>query len=177
MRLLQPNELKGKKVLVRVDLNSPVEGGQIVINPRFYGHAETVRQLSRAGACLVLISHQGRKGDDDFTSMEKHAKLLQECSGKPIRFIPAVTGELVKKEISQLEDGEIILLDNVRNLDDETKGNPYDATLVRELAPLVDIFVMDAFSIAHREHASVIGFMKGLPSYPGPVLSGELRAL
>ena len=174
MRNLNDVSLKGKRILLRVDLNSPIENGKIIINPRIKAHAGTIRELSDRGAKLIVISHQGRKGEHDFTSLEQHAKILKELAGRHVEFIDHVIGEEVKNAVMKLKDGEIIVLGNVRNLDDETKA---DGKIVHELTPLVDYFVLDALSIAHREHASVVGFTKTVPSYAGPVLAQELNAL
>ncbi len=167
-------DVTGKRVLIRADLNSPLEDGKVVVNPRIVAHAKTIRELSNRGARVIVISHQGRKGHHDFTSLEEHTRILKELAGRHVEFIDDVIGGKVKNAITKLKDGEIIVLDNVRHLDDETTP---DGKIVRELTPVIDYFVLDALSIAHREHASVVGFTKTVPSCAGNVLAEEVAAL
>lgn len=176
MMSIEDTEIKGKKVLVRVDLNSPMEDGRIMKNPRMHAHAKTIIGLSERGAKIIVISHQGRKGEDDFTHLCHHTELLKEITGKQITFIDDVIGVKAKKAILDMKNNEIIVLDNVRMLDDETKekGN---GQIVTELAPMADYFVLDALSIAHRAHASVVGFIDAMPSFAGPVLAAEINAV
>ncbi len=167
-------DVEGKKVLVRVDLNSPLQDGKVTVNPRIHAHAKTIRRLSDRNARVIVISHQGRKGDHDFTSLEEHARILRELAGKHVEFIDHVIGETVKERIFSLKNGEILVLDNVRHLDDEMTG---DGRIVSSLSPHIDYFVLDALSVAHREHASVVGFTKTVPSCAGTVLAEEIAAL
>ena len=167
-------DVKGKRVLIRADLNSPLENGKVVVNPRIVAHAKTIRELSDRGARVIVISHQGRKGDHDFTNLEEHTRILKELAGRHVEFIDDVVGGKVRDAITRLKDGGIIVLDNVRHLDDETKP---DGKIVHELTPVIDYFVLDALSIAHREHASVVGFTKTVPSCAGNVLAEEITAL
>src|SRR3989338_762057 len=167
-------DVKGKRVLIRADLNSPLEDGRVVVNPRIIAHAKTIRELSDRGARVIVISHQGRKGHHDFTSLEEHTRILKELAGRHVEFIDDVVGGKVNDAIARLKDGEIIVLDNVRHLDDEANA---DGKIVHELTPHVDYFVLDALSIAHREHASVVGFTKTVPSCAGNVLAEEVTAL
>lgn len=170
-------DVKGKKILLRVDLNSPIEEGKIVLNPRIRRHSETIRELSERGAMVIILAHQGRKGKNDFTNLEQHSKLVQELTGKKIKFVDDVTGEKAKNAIKEMKEGEIVMLDNVRMLDDENSENPYEAEIVKGLSPLADCFVLDAFSIAHRKQASIVGFTRGIPCYFGPVISREMDAI
>jgi phosphoglycerate kinase len=176
MRTIDEVDVKNKKVLVRVDINSPVENGVVVMNPRIKAHAETIKKLSERGAYVIVIAHQGRKGNEDFTCLDQHAKLLEKTIGKQVKYVEDVCGPHAKEAIKNLKQGEILLLDNVRMLEDETK-KPYDAEIVKQLSPLIDYFVLDTLSVAHREHASVVGFMKKVPSYGGPVLKAEVEAI
>lgn len=176
MRKLDDAQLEGKRVLLRIDVNSPLENGKIVLNPRFHAHAQTVLDYSKKNAKIILLAHQGRKGKKDFTSLEEHAKLLGKLIGKKIQFVDDITGEKAKAAIGQLQNGEILLLDNVRRLTDEEKWEK-EPELAKNLTALVDIYVLDAFSIAHRKHTSVVAFAHTLPCYPGPVLSREISAL
>ena len=176
-------DVKNKTVLLRIDVNVPYdeETGKISDSDRLREHAKTVRELSDKGAKLVLLAHQGRAGDPDFIHLDQHAKLLKKHMGKEISFVDDVVGEKAKKEIKSLSPGQILLLDNVRFLEDETKEkSPEEHTksqIVKNLAPLADIFVNDAFSVAHRSQASVVGFTPLLPSYAGRNMADEVGNL
>jgi len=175
MRAITDVNVKGKRILLRVDLNLPIEDGKIVPGPRIEVHARTARMLSDKGAMVVILAHQGRKGKPDFTSLEQHAKLLHHLTKKDVAFVDDVAGPLAKEAIKAMKDGDILVLDNVRKLDDEEK--PSDGKIVKELSPLADYFVLDALSVAHRNQASVTGFSKTLPSFAGPHLAQDIEAL
>jgi len=176
-------DVKNKTVLLRIDINVPYDEktGEISDSDRLREHAKTVKELSDKGAKLVLLTHQGRAGDPDFIHLDQHAKLLERHVGKEINFVDDVVGEKAKKKIKSLGSGQILLLDNVRFLEDETiEKSPEEHTeseIVRNLSPLADIFVNDAFSVAHRSQASVVGFTPLLPSYAGRNMADEVRNL
>ena len=182
MLTLDSYNFKGKTAFVRVDLNSPVDEKTLAVEmgERISGHAETVRELSDLGARVVVLAHQGRKGDIDFISLSQHALLLGSEVKKPVKFVDDVCGKKAKDRIRALKDGDILLLDNVRFLDDETKYKTIpenaNAKLVKELSPYCDVFVLDAFSAAHRAQASIVGFYKK-PVVAGRVMERELAAL
>ncbi|MCS7125953.1 MAG: phosphoglycerate kinase [Aigarchaeota archaeon] len=182
-RTLDDVDVSGKTVIVRVDLNSPIdpETGKIRDNERIRAHAETVRELSDKNSRVVLIAHQGRKGDPDFLPLKDHAELLSKHVGKTVKYIPDIIGEDAVRAIKSLKNGEILLLENVRTLDEETvETSPEEHSrgkLVSTLAPLADIFILDAFSVAHRPHASVVGFSPILPTVAGRIMERELRAI
>lgn len=163
-----------------MDINLPIdkESKSVVINPRIRKHGETIKNLSERGAKLIVLGHQGRKGDEDFLSLNSHGKLLEEITGKSITFLGIENMNKVREEVKRMKEGGIILLENVRFVDAETK-NPFEADFVNELAPLCDYFVLDALSVAHRAHASVVGFSKheNIESFVGNVLGGEIEAL
>ena len=195
--------MSDKCVFVRIDLNCPIDEKTKLpqLSPRITAHARTVLDLSHAGAKTVLLAHQGRKGDDDFTSLAPHAKLLEKevkklakADGKKsprVIFVDDVCGEKAKSAIKALKNGEVVLLQNVRYLDDETKyeKNGGKSELVKNLSPFCDVFVLDAFSCAHRAHASVVGFgarrpapdagsvSASIPCLAGRVMAEELGAL
>ncbi|MEM2386341.1 MAG: phosphoglycerate kinase [Candidatus Bathyarchaeia archaeon] len=176
--------VKNKVVLVRVDFNSPVdpETKKVLDDTRIKAHGETtIKELAEKGAKVVVLAHQGRKGDPDFIPLKQHAEILAEILGKPVKFVDDVYGEKAKKAIKELKSGEILVLDNVRNFAGETKeGTPEDhakSELVQALAPLADIFVNDAFAAAHRAHASIVGFTAVLPSVAGRIMERELKSL
>jgi phosphoglycerate kinase len=175
-------DVKGKTVLIRVDINSPFDPStkKISDNERIREHAKTIKELADKKAKVVVLAHQGRKGDPDFISLEQHAQLLSEHVGRKVEFVDDIIGEKAKQKIISLKQGEILLLDNVRLLDEETQELAPEehakSNLVRTLSPLADIFVNDAFSAAHRSHASIVGFAKVLTSVAGRVMEKEILA-
>ena len=177
-------EVKGKTVLVRVDFNSPVDPNtkRILEDTRIRAHGETtIKELSEKGAKVVVMAHQGRRGDPDFIPLKQHAEILGKILGKPVKYVDDVFGEKAKSEIRKLKSGGILVLDNVRDFAGETKeGTAEDhakTDLVKNLAPLADFFVNDAFAAAHRAHVSIIGFTAVLPSAAGRVMERELKSL
>jgi phosphoglycerate kinase len=177
-------QVEDKVVLVRVDFNSPVdpESKKVLDDSRIRAHGEsTIKELAEKGAKVVVLAHQGRKGDPDFIPLKQHAEILGKVLGKPVRYVDDVFGEKAKEAIKGLRSGEILVLDNVRNFAGETKeGTPEqhaETELVKNLAPLADIFVNDAFAAAHRAHVSIIGFTAALPSVAGRIMERELKSL
>jgi len=177
-------DVKGKTVLLRVDFNSPVdpETKKILDDTRIKAHAETtIKELSEKGAKIVILAHQGRPGEPDFISLEQHTKRLSEILGKPVRYVDDLYGEEAKRAIRELKPGEIIVLKNTRTYPYERKSKPPEehakSDFIKELASLADLFVNDAFSAAHRSHASVVGFAAVLPSVAGRIMERELNAL
>ncbi|MEM2103461.1 MAG: phosphoglycerate kinase [Candidatus Bathyarchaeia archaeon] len=176
--------VENKVVIVRVDFNSPVdpETKKVLDDTRIKAHGETtLKELSEKKAKTVVLAHQGRKGDPDFTSLRQHAEILSKVLGKPVKFVDDVFGEKAQKAIKELKGGEILVLDNVRNFAGETKeGTPEEHSkteLVKALAPLADLFVNDAFAAAHRAHVSMVGFTAALPSVAGRIMERELKSL
>lgn len=175
-------EVKNKTILIRVDINVPYDVANRTIkdSDRLREHAKTIRELSDKKAKVVVLAHQGRKGGKDFIHLNQHAKLLEKHIGKKVQFIADIIGERAQQKIKLLSPKEILLLDNVRLLDDETEEKSAEehseSQIVLELAPLADIFVNDAFSVSHRSHASIVGFTQLLPSYAGRVMERELKS-
>ena len=169
-----------QRVLVRLDLNSPVEDGEPQDNRRFQRHARTVRELMAAGHRVVLMAHQGRPGRDDFTSLSHHADILAEHVGDDIQFVADTYGDEALAAIDALDAGEALLLENTRMCDDELSerepAEHADSAFVQTLAPHVDAYVNDAYSAAHRAHASLVGFPLVLPAYAGRVMETEYEA-
>ncbi|MEM3921364.1 MAG: phosphoglycerate kinase [Nitrososphaerota archaeon] len=182
-KTLDDVDVRGKVVIVRADLNSPIDPqtGMIQDNERIQAHAETLKELAEKGARVVVLAHQGRKGDPDFLPLEQHAKLLSKHVGKPVKYVPDLIGEKAVEAVKSLRSGEILLLENVRILDEETaEKSPEEharGALVSKLSGLADLFVLDAFSAAHRAHASIVGFAAVLPAVAGRVMERELKAL
>lgn len=181
-KTLDDVNVRGKTVILRIDINSPYDRktGKIKVSERFIAHSKTIKELSRKGAKIVILAHQGRKGDPDFIHLNQHAKILTKLVRRKIKFVDSVVGKKAVNSIKSLRNGEIILLDNVRFLPEETrKLTPRQHSkgkLVRTLSPLADIFVDDAFSTSHRSHASIVGFTVVLPSYAGRVMENEVMS-
>lgn len=180
MKTLDDFDFSGKNVLVRLDINAPVEKRRVQDCLRIRKSCRTLRELSQKGARITILAHQGRKDDKDYTPrMDQHASILSRHLNKTVNYVDDLLGETAKKSIKNLKNGEIILLRNVRSLDEETKNkSPEEHSrekLVRTLAPLFDIFVNDAFSAAHRSHASLVGFIPILPSAAGRLMKEELE--
>lgn len=177
-------DFKGKTALVRVDFNSPIDPAtkKVLDDTRIKAHGETtIKELAQKGAKVVILAHQGRPGDFDFTPLKQHAELLSKVLGKPVKYVDDVFGEKAQKAIKELKNGEILVLGNVRTFSDEQKkGTPEDhakTEFVKKLAPLADVFVSDAFAAAHRAHVSIVGFTAVLPSVAGRIMERELKAL
>ncbi|WP_435067762.1 phosphoglycerate kinase [Haloplanus sp. C73] len=170
----------GNRVLVRLDLNSPVEDGIVKDNRRFARHARTVRELVEDGHRVVVMAHQGRPGRDSFVSLDQHADLLAEYVETPVGFVDDIHGDVAIDAIRSLDAGEVLLLENVRMCDDELPEKPAaehaDSEFVQSLAPEFDCYVNDAYSAAHRSHASLVGFPLVLPAYAGRVMEAEYEA-
>lgn len=190
IRSIDEADFRGKKVLLRVDINSPIDPdtGLIVNDNRIQKSVPTVRDLADMGAKLVIIAHQGDTTDyKSLISLQEHAGRLSEAVGKPIDFIEDVAGPTAIDKINSLQDGQILLLDNIRYLveeastfEDVVKQEPADmktSYMVRRLAPQFDVYVNDAFAAAHRNSPSMVGFQEVLPSYAGRLLMNELSAL
>ncbi len=175
--------VEGKKVLVRVDINSPVnpQTGELLDISRIVEHSTTIKELVKRRAAVVVISHQGRPLDQDFVSLGSHAKVLSNLLGVNVGFVDDVIGPEARRFIEKLEPGEVLLLENTRILaEDNIEASPEVHTrsyIVSKLAPYFSYFINDAFATCHRSQASIVGFPLRLPSVAGRVLEKELRAL
>src|SRR3990170_829097 len=183
-KTLDDFNVKDKTVLVRVDFNSEIDPQtkKVTSDVRIKAHAEsTLKELAEKGARTVILAHQGRKGDPDFTPLKQHAGILGKILKCPVKYVDDIYGEKAKKAIRELQGGEILVLENVRGFDGETKnGTPEvhaKTDLVQNLAPLADLFVNDAFAAAHRGHVSMVGFTAVLPSAAGRIMERELKSL
>ena len=184
IRTMDDVDVKGKTVFVRVDINSPVdpETKRILDDTRIRRHAETIRELVNRGAKVVVLAHQGRRGEPDFISLRQHAEILGSILGVPVKFVDDIFGERAKRAIRELKEGEVLVLENVRMWEGETKKQSpeehAESDLVKSLAPLCDAFVVDAFAAAHRPHASLVGFAPVVSDYvAGRIMERELVAL
>ena len=176
-------DVENKKVLLRVDFNMPLDKKtlDIIDDTRIRLALPTIEELIRKKAKIVILAHQGKQGSWDFTTMEKHAKMLQKLLGKNVTFVNDIFGVKARDAIKNLKSGEIVFLDNVRKFAGETeKKTPEEhakSELVRTLAPLVDLYVNDAFAAAHRAQCSLTGFTAVLPSCAGRLMEKELTTL
>lgn len=175
--------IDGKTVLLRVDINSPVDPntGLILDDTRIRLHSETIAELRDKGAKLVILAHQSRPGKKDFTTLEQHAEALSEIVKQPVKYVDDIFGSTARSFISGMQSGEILLLENMRFYSEEIlKRDPQlqaETHLVRKLSPLADIFINDAFAAAHRSQPSLVGFAVKIPSGAGRVMEAELKAL
>jgi phosphoglycerate kinase len=168
-------EVEGKRVLLRADLNVPLEGGEVADDTRIRASLPTIELLRERGASIVLVSHLGRpEGSDPSFSMAPVAKQLSELLGTDVKLAPAVVGDEVKRMAEGLAAGEVLLLENSRFEEGETKNDP---ALAESLAELADVYVNDAFGTAHRAHATTEGVAHNLPGYAGLLLEQELVQL
>ena len=169
-------DVNGKTVLVRADLNVPMEEGRVTDTTRIDRFAPTVKMLTEKGAKVVIISHFGRpKGQRDKKfSLKPVAEALSKALGMEVKFASDCVGEVAEKAVWALQPGEVLMLENLRFHPEETKD---DENFARRLSVLADMYVNDAFSVSHRAHASVHAITKFLPSYAGLSLMKELEAL
>lgn len=177
IRDIPEGELRGKRVLVRVDFNVPLdENRNITDDTRIVESLPTIRYLVERGARVILVSHLGRpKGKpEDKLRMDPIAKRLEELLGRKVVKVNDCIGEAVKQAVAQLKDGDVLLLENIRFYPEEEAN---DERFARALAELADIYVNDAFGAAHRAHASTAGVAKFLPAYAGFLMEKELDAL
>jgi phosphoglycerate kinase len=180
MKTLDDFKLKGKRVLIRLDLNSSIINNKVELSMRFKEHAKTIQELVKKGAKIVILAHQGKKGESEYLeSLEQHAKILSKLIKKKIIYVNDLFGSEAINAINSLKDSQVLMLKNTRSLDDETKKlTPEEHSkteFVQKLKPYFDLFVQDALSVCHRGHASVVGFAYVLPSCVGRVLQKELE--
>ena len=169
-------DVAGKRVLVRVDFNVPLDGGRVADDTRIRAALPTIELLRERGASLVLVSHLGRPKGQVVAelSMGPVGERLAELLGTPVKQAPAVVGEDVATMAEGLSPGDVLLLENVRFEPGETDDDP---VLAKRLAGLADLYVNDAFGAAHRAHASTAGVATFLPGYAGLLLEREVTEL
>ena len=176
-------DIEDKTVLVRIDINSPVDpsSGIILDDTRLKLHAQTVKELSNKGAKVVLLAHQSRPGKKDFTTLSQHAQALSDILNLRVKYADSLFSNAAKEAIKSLKPHEILLLENARFFSEEslsrTPEEQSKTLLVRHLSPLIDYFVNDAFAAAHRSQASLVGFTVGTPSAAGRVMEKELTVI
>ena len=190
IKTLDEYELKGKTVLCRVDINQPVDREHNTLKSinRIQACVPTIKELVDKGAKVVLMAHQGSDIEyKNFYTTEPHAKVLTELLGQQVKFIDDVCGPAARKAIADLQDGEVLLLDNVRFVSEEqtlfemklklSHEEQAQTLLVRKLAPLGDLYVCDAFAAAHRDQPSLCGFEQVMPSAMGRLFEAEYCAV
>ena len=173
--------LKGKTVFLRVDMNCPIDPKTLEISGtrRIEEAIETLQSLKEAK--VVVASHQGRVGNNEYTGMDKHVKILERLMGKKIKYVEDVIGEAAQNAIKNLDDGDILLLDNLRLCAEENyefaPENAAKTIMVSRLSKLFDLCVLDSFPSAHRSHPSIVGFPHVLPACAGRIVEREVRNL
>jgi len=175
-RTLDDADVSAKRVLVRVDLNLPVKDGVVTDDTRARAVAPTIRELAEKGAKVLLLAHFGRPkgGPDPSQSLQVVVPALTAAIGRPVIFLDDCVGPKVAAAVAAMVPGDVALLENTRFHAGEEKN---DAGLVKEMAANGDLYVNDAFSAAHRAHASTEGLAHVLPAYAGRAMQAELEAL
>jgi len=174
-RTLDQADVNNKRVLVRVDLNVPVEDGKVADRTRIERAAPTIREIAQRGGKIILLSHFGRpKGRDSKASLKIVVPAIAEAIGRSVAFAEDCIGEKASETIAAMRPGDVLCLENTRFHGGEERN---EEKFVTELARLGDVFVNDAFSAAHRAHASTEGLAHRLPSYAGRSMQAELDAL
>ena len=176
LKTFSPSDIAGKKVLVRVDFNVPLADGRVSDDTRIKAHLPTLTALRDAGAKIALVSHLGRpKGTVNLKyTLEPVGEELAKLTGWPVRFVSDCIGEKVDEAVADWKDGEVLLLENVRFHPEEEKN---DMEFAKKLVKNFDVFVMDAFSAAHRAHASTRAAAELIPSFSGKLIDREITML
>ena len=175
-RTLDDVDVSGKRVLLRVDLNVPTENGRVTDTTRIERVAGTIEELAKKGGKVILLAHFGRPkgGPDEANSLRPVAAAVEEIVKRPVDFASDCIGPVAEAAIAKMKNGDILLLENTRFHKGEEKNDP---ALVESFAKLGDIYVNDAFSAAHRAHASTEGVAHKLPACAGRAMQAELEAL
>jgi phosphoglycerate kinase len=174
-------ETKGKTVLVRLDLNSPIDPGSNLIldDKRFREHLPTLESLK--GSRVVIVTHQSRPGKKDFTPLQGHAEKLQELLGRPVQYVDDIFGTCARNAVRGMNIGDVLMLENIRfNAEENLTLKPEEAAktlLVRRLALLGDLFVNDAFGTAHRSQPTMVGLPLSMRSVAGILMEKEVTHL
>ncbi len=176
-------DLKGKRVLVRLDLNSPVntETGEILDTSRFIAHLDTLKRLGESK--VVIMAHQSRPGKKDFITTKRHAEVLSRLLRRPVEYVDGLFESFVIEKIKSMKDGDIIMLENTRFysedvvLADEPISVQRKSHIVKRLSPLFDYFINDAFAAIHRPQTTLVGFSEDLPNLAGVLMDREITML
>ena len=176
-RSLDDADVKGKRVLLRVDLNVPMKNGTVTDSTRIEEIAPTIVELVQKGGKVILLSHLNRpKGPDPKDSLRPVAAEVARIVKRPVAFAEDCVGPLAEAAVAEMNNGDVLCLENTRFHPEEEKN---DKEFAKKLAALGDLFVEEAFSAAHRDHASITSIVtvSGLPAYPGRAMKAELDAL
>jgi len=174
-------DIEGKTVLVRIDINAPVDphSGEILDDTRMKLHSETIKELSDKGGKVVILAHQSRPGKKDFTTLEQHSNVMAKNLNLEVKYIDSIFSSDAINSIKELDNHDILLLENVRFFSEESfNKSPQEQAntiLVEKLSPFIDIFVNDAFAAAHRSQPSLVGFTATTPSAAGRIMEKELK--
>lgn len=181
IRTLDDLDVEGAAVGVRVDINSPLSPSGLADDARLRAHVDTLDELLSRGARVAILAHQGRPGDDDFSTLEPHAERLDELLGGAVSHSDSTFTATARDAVDALDNGEAVLLENTRfyseeymEWEPEAAGDTY---LVSKLSPVLDAYVNDAFAAAHRSQPSLVGFPQRLPGYAGRVMEQEVEVL
>ena len=181
-------KLEGKTVILRIDINSSInpENGALLDDTRIKRHSATVKELAEMKAKVIILAHQSRPGKLDFVSLEKHGERMSEIIDRKITFVDELYGDIAINHIKKLENGDILLLDNVRFDKEEIELNSFEdnnfdsqnnSKMVKKLSPHASYFVNDAFAASHRCQPSLVGFSEKMPALAGRVMQRELDFL
>ncbi|MEY3406846.1 MAG: phosphoglycerate kinase, partial [Actinomycetota bacterium] len=173
-------DLIGKRVILRCDLNVPLDGSLITDDGRIRASLPTIRYLIRQGSKVIIISHLGRPDGEVMAKYSLHpvAKRLSELLGQPVGFVNTTVGVEAESAVNQLNDGEVLVLENLRfNPGEASKDEGERETFAGQLAKLGDFLVSDGFGVVHRKQASVYELAKKLPSAAGLLIDAELKVL
>lgn len=175
-------DVKGRTVLYRGDFNSPVENGKLKVTERLKANAVTIQELQQKGARVVIMVHQGRPGDADYLEhLDQYAGLVSAEIKAPARYVDDLYGAAAQQAIKTMKNGDVLVLKNVRSWDPETDkkmtlAKQAQSAMVKALSPWIDFEVLDAFSIAHRNNISVVGFQAaGIPLIAGRLMEREIK--
>ncbi|HLG25840.1 MAG TPA: phosphoglycerate kinase [Candidatus Gracilibacteria bacterium] len=176
VKSLKDLDVSGKKVLLRVDFNVPLENGKIMDDTRMTAALPTIEHLLKSGAKIIVMSHLGRPEEEgkEGLKMDPIAKHLGELLKKPVKKLDACIGPDVQKAVADMKAGDVIMLENTRFYDEEEQC---DDNFCKELAALADLYVTDSFGTAHRKHATTYGIAKHLPAYAGLLMEKEITTL
>jgi phosphoglycerate kinase len=170
---------RGKVVLVRLDINSPMDpvSGIILDYSRFEAHRQTLSELKEAR--VVILAHQSRPGKRDFTPLRAHAEVLTKILNRKVKFVPDLFCDMALGEIGDMRNGDYILLQNTRFYSEEycLKKDFEKTYIVKELSSVADYFINDAFAAAHREQTTLVGFKKHIPMIAGRLMEKEIQML
>ena len=180
MKTIDDVDLEGKNVVLRTDLNLPIEDGEPQETVRFKRYLETIEEISDKGGRTVVVAHQGRPARKDFLSLEQHAEILSENLGQEVNFVQTFFGPQLGDSIASMQDGDVVMLENIRFLSEELQnvGPERHAKdyFIQNMSKYFDVFVEDAFSAAHRSHGSIVGFMPHMESCAGKIMERELES-